>query len=426
VTPSQDIVLGIYYLTDMIEGNVGEDKYFDDVVDVMRAVDHKQVRYRTRINFLMNGEFIKTTQGRLIFNTILPKGFPFVNTVVTDKGISEIIAKTFRQFGPNETVRMLDDIKETGYKFATFFAPTISVSDIIVPTVKRDIIEEEDKKVVVIENEYRNGFITDEERYNRVINLWTEANELIASEMFKAFEADMQGHNPVFIMAKSGARGSKQQIGQLAGMRGLMAKPSGEIIEVPIRANFKEGLTVLEYFISTNGARKGLADTALKTADAGYLTRRLVDIAQDVVINHIDCGTTVGIDILPIKEGDMVIESLGARVLGRTLLYDLINPVTGEILAKSDEIINEDIANIIDEIEIDSIEIRSVLTCESKHGVCAKCYGRNLATSRPVEIGEAVGIIAAQSIGQPGTQLTMRTFHIGGIASRSVEESEVA
>ncbi|MCL1864433.1 MAG: DNA-directed RNA polymerase subunit beta' [Spirochaetes bacterium] len=425
VTPSQDIVLGIYYLTDLIEGYAGEDKYFDDMTDVLRAVDHKQVRYRTRINYLMNGEFIKTTPGRLIFNSILPKGFPFVNTVITDKGISEIIAKTFREFGPNETVRMLDDIKETGYKFATFFAPTISVSDIIIPSVKRDIIEEEDKKVVVIENEYRNGFITDEERYNRVINLWTEANELIASEMFKAFEADMQGHNPVFIMAKSGARGSKQQIGQLAGMRGLMAKPSGEIIEVPIRANFKEGLTVLEYFISTNGARKGLADTALKTADAGYLTRRLVDIAQDVVINHEDCGTTVGIDIFPIKEGDMVIESLGARVLGRTLLYDLVNPVTGEILAKSDEIINEDIADIIDEIEIDSIEIRSVLTCESKHGVCAKCYGRNLATSRPVEIGEAVGIIAAQSIGQPGTQLTMRTFHIGGIASRSVEESEI-
>ncbi|MCL2155567.1 MAG: DNA-directed RNA polymerase subunit beta', partial [Leptospirales bacterium] len=425
VTPSQDIVLGIYYLTDMIEGYVGEDKYFDDMTDVLRAVDHRQVRYRTRINYLMDGEFIQTTPGRLIFNGILPKDFPFVNTVITDKVLSEIIAKTFRQFGPTETVRMLDDIKETGYKFATFFAPTISVSDIIVPTVKKNIIEEEDRKVVVIENEYRNGFITDEERYNRVINLWTEANELIGNEMFKAFEADMHGHNPVFIMAKSGARGSKQQIGQLAGMRGLMAKPSGEIIEVPIRANFKEGLTVLEYFISTNGARKGLADTALKTADAGYLTRRLVDIAQDVVINHEDCGTTVGIDILPIKEGDMVIESLGARVLGRTLLYDLVNPVTGEILAKSDEIINEDIANIIDEIEIDSIEIRSVLTCESKHGVCAKCYGRNLATSRHVEIGEAVGIIAAQSIGQPGTQLTMRTFHIGGIASRSVEESEI-
>jgi len=425
VTPSQDIVLGIYYLTDMIEGNIGEDKYFDDMIDVMRSVDHKQIRYRSRINFLVGDEFVQTTAGRLIFNNILPKGYPYVNEVVTDKGISAIIAKTFREFGPNETVRMLDEIKETGYRFATFFAPTISVSDIIIPSIKKQIIEEEDKKVEVIENEYRNGFITDEERYNRVINLWTEANEKIANVMFDELEIDMNGHNPIFIMAKSGARGSKQQIRQLAGMRGLMAKPSGEIIEVPIRANFKEGLTVLEYFISTNGARKGLADTALKTADAGYLTRRLVDIAQDVVINHDDCGTTVGIDIYPIKEGDMVIESLGARVLGRTLLYDLVNPVTGEILLKSDEVINEAIADLIDDIEIDAIEIRSVLTCESKHGVCAKCYGRNLATSRPVEIGEAVGIIAAQSIGQPGTQLTMRTFHIGGIASRSVEESEI-
>jgi DNA-directed RNA polymerase subunit beta' len=264
VTPSQDIVLGIYYLTDMIEGNVGEGKYFDDMIDVMRAVDHRQIRYRTRINFLMGDKFIETTAGRLIFNKILPEGYPFVNSVVTDKTLSAIIANVLRNYGPNETVRMLDDIKEAGYKYATFFAPTISVSDIIIPAVKKQIIEDEDKKVEVIENEYRNGFITDEERYNRVINLWTEANEKIANEMFKELESDMDGHNPIFIMAKSGARGSKQQIRQLAGMRGLMAKPSGEIIEVPIRANFKEGLTVLEYFISTNGARKGLADTALK------------------------------------------------------------------------------------------------------------------------------------------------------------------
>ncbi|HPS57157.1 MAG TPA: DNA-directed RNA polymerase subunit beta' [Spirochaetota bacterium] len=425
VTPSQDIVLGIYYLTDLIEGSDGQDKHFDDMIDVIRAVEHKQIRYRTRINYLMGDNFVSTTPGRLIFNTILPEGYPFINEVVTDKGLSALIAKVFKNYGPNVTVKMLDDIKETGYKYATIFAPTISMSDIVVPKIKKDIIADEDKKVESIENEYRNGFITDEERYNRVINLWTEANEKIANEMFKELEQDQLGHNSIFIMAKSGARGSKQQIRQLAGMRGLMAKPSGEIIEVPIRANFKEGLTVLEYFISTNGARKGLADTALKTADAGYLTRRLVDIAQDVVITNHDCGTTVGIDIYPIKEGDTVIESLGARVLGRTLLYDLINPVTGETLALADEVIDEEIADIIDKIEIDSIEIRSVLTCESKHGVCAKCYGRNLGTSRPVEIGEAVGIIAAQSIGQPGTQLTMRTFHIGGIASRSVEESEI-
>ena len=425
VSPSQDIVLGIYYLTDMILGSKGEDKYFDTLEDVLRAIDHDQIKYRSKIKFFMNNDWVETTAGRLVFNDILPESYPFVNEVVGDKKISAIIATVFKKYGPNVTVKMLDDIKETGYLFATRFAPTISMSDIIIPQEKKDIIDMEDKKVESIENEYRNGYITDEERYNRVINLWTEANEKIAEVMFHGFENNMGGHNPIFIMAVSGARGSKQQIRQLAGMRGLMAKPSGEIIEVPIRANFKEGLTVLEYFISTNGARKGLADTALKTADAGYLTRRLVDIAQDVVINEIDCGTTVGIDIFAIKEGDTVIDSLGSRVLGRTLLYDLINPVTGEVLSKADEVIDEEIADIIDEIEIDSIEIRSVLTCESKHGVCAKCYGRNLATARPVEIGEAVGIIAAQSIGQPGTQLTMRTFHIGGIASMAVEESEI-
>jgi len=425
VTPSQDIVLGIYYLTDMILESKGEGKYFDTLEDVLRAIDHDQIKYRTKIKFFMNDDWVETTAGRLVFNDILPEGYPFINEVVGDKKISAIIASVFKKFGPNVTVKMLDDIKDTGYLYGTRFAPTISMSDIIIPPEKKDIIDIEDKKVVSIENEYRNGYITDEERYNRVINLWTEANEKIADVMFQGFENNMGGHNPIFIMAVSGARGSKQQIRQLAGMRGLMAKPSGEIIEVPIKANFKEGLTVLEYFISTNGARKGLADTALKTADAGYLTRRLVDIAQDVVINEIDCGTTVGIDIFAIKEGDTVIDSLGSRVLGRTLLYDLINPVTGEILSKADEVIDEEIADIIDEIEIDSIEIRSVLTCESKHGVCAKCYGRNLATARPVEIGEAVGIIAAQSIGQPGTQLTMRTFHIGGIASMAVEESEI-
>ncbi len=425
VSPSQDIVLGIYYLTDMILGSKGENKVFDTLPDVLRAIDHDQIKYRTKIRFWMNDDWVDTTAGRLIFNDILPESYPFINSVATDKTVSGIIADVFKKYGPNVTVKMLDDIKDMGYHFSTRFAPTISMSDIIIPEEKKEIIAYEDKKVEGIENEYRNGYITDEERYNRVINLWTEANEKIADVMFKGFESEHAGHNPVYIMAVSGARGSKQQIRQLAGMRGLMAKPSGEIIEVPIRANFKEGLNVLEYFISTNGARKGLADTALKTADAGYLTRRLVDIAQDVVINEIDCGTTVGIDIYAIKEGDTIIDSLGSRVLGRTLLYDLINPVTNETLAKADEVIDEDIADIIDEIEIDSIEIRSVLTCESRHGVCAKCYGRNLASARPVEIGEAVGIIAAQSIGQPGTQLTMRTFHIGGVASTAVEESEI-
>ncbi len=425
VTPSQDIVLGIYYLTNVVEGSAGEGKHFDSMDDVSRAVDYGQVRLRSKINFLINDEFVETTPGRLVFNEILPDDYEFVNKTIADKDLSAIIADVLRKYGPNVTVKMLDDIKSNGYAYATKFGPTISMSDIIVPDEKAVIIAEEDKKVEVIENEYRNGFITDEERYNRVINLWTNANEVISDKMFEEFSTSFGGNNPIFAMAQSGARGSKQQIRQLAGMRGLMAKPNGEIIEVPIRANFKEGLTVLEYFISTNGARKGLADTALKTADAGYLTRRLVDIAQDVVISMDDCGTSVGIDIYSIKEGDDVIESLGARVLGRTLLYDLIHPVTGEVLKEADEVIDEELADAIDQLNIDSIEIRSVLTCDSRHGVCAKCYGRNLGTARSIELGEAVGIIAAQSIGQPGTQLTMRTFHIGGIASRSVEENDV-
>ncbi len=426
VTPTQDIVLGIYYLTSAFESKGDEElKSFDDEDEVFRAVDYGLIGYRTPINYLKDDDFIVTTAGRILFNNFLPEGYSYVNQVVNDKGLSSIISRVLREYGSNVTVKMLDDIKENGYFYATLFAPTISMHDIIIPSVKKDIIAEEDKKLEAIENEYRNGFITNEERYNRVINLWTNVNEVVAERMFEDLSGNMGGYNPIYVMAQSGARGSKQQIRQLAGMRGLMAKPSGEIIEVPIRANFKEGLTVLEYFISTNGARKGLADTALKTADAGYLTRRLVDIAQDVVITMEDCGTTVGIDILSIKEGDDVIESLGNRALGRTLLYDLLHPVTGEVICGADEVVDEDIGEIIDQLNIDSIEIRSVLTCESRHGVCAKCYGRNLANSKPVDLGEAVGIIAAQSIGQPGTQLTMRTFHIGGIASRSVEESEI-
>ncbi len=425
VTPTQDIVLGIYYLTSEFPGFIGEGKYFDDVAEVHRALDYGQVKIRTKIKFLVGDEFIETTPGRLIFNNLLPEGYPYVNEVIGEAVLGKIISNIFRKYGPDTTVRVLDDIKEKGYWYGTLFAPTISMSDIIVPEEKEQILSRSEKVVEQIENEYRNGFITNDERYNRVVNVWTKTNEEVANKMFDQLSQDQGGFNPVFIMAQSGARGSKQQIRQLAGMRGLMAKPSGEIIDIPIRANFKEGLTVLEYFISTNGARKGLADTALKTADAGYLTRRLVDIAQDVVVTVEDCGTTMGLDIYPIKEGDEFIESLGSRVLGRTLLYDLVHPVTGEVLCEADGIVDEDVAAVIDELNIDSIEIRSVLTCDARHGVCAKCYGRNLATAKAVDIGEAVGIIAAQSIGQPGTQLTMRTFHIGGIASRAVEESEI-
>ncbi|MBN2039536.1 MAG: DNA-directed RNA polymerase subunit beta' [Spirochaetes bacterium] len=424
--PSQDIVLGICYLTSEFTPEVGvELKYFDNEADVLKAVDYGQIKLRTRIKYLIDEEFLETTPGRLIFNKILPEGYPYINSTVTDKDLSHLISNIFRKFGHSVTVETLDRIKETGYKYATYFGSTISISDITIPEEKEALIGEADKKVEQIENEYRSGFITDEERYNRVVNVWTTANEKVSDITFERLSQEQDGFNNINMMAFSGARGSKQQIRQLAGMRGLMAKPSGEIIDVPIRSNFKEGLNVLEYFISTNGARKGLADTALKTADAGYLTRRLVDIAQDVVITMEDCGTTVGIDIQPIKEGDESIETLGERVLGRTLLYDLIHPVTGEIIYKADDIIDEEAADLIDELNIDTIEIRSVLTCEAEHGVCAKCYGRNLANAQAVDIGEAVGIIAAQSIGQPGTQLTMRTFHIGGIASSSVEENEI-
>ena len=424
-TPTQDIVLGICYLTSEFPTDGSTLKLFDDEAHILKAVDSGQIKLRTKIRYLFGEEVVETTAGRLIFNKIMPEGLPYINKTITDKDLSKLISDVFRQFGHDVTVKSLDLIKEIGYKYATYFAPTISISDVTIPQEKYRVIADADKKVEQIENEYRNGFITDEERYNRVVNVWTTTNEEVSEMTFEALKLEKDGFNPINMMAYSGARGSKQQIRQLAGMRGLMAKPSGEIIDVPIRSNFKEGLNVLEYFISTNGARKGLADTALKTADAGYLTRRLVDIAQDVVINTVDCGTTVGIDIQSIKEGDEIIESLGERVLGRTLLYDLIHPVTGKIIFKADDIIDEEAADLIDELNIDSIEIRSVLTCEAEHGVCAKCYGRNLANAKPIDIGEAVGIIAAQSIGQPGTQLTMRTFHIGGIATGSVEENEI-
>jgi DNA-directed RNA polymerase subunit beta' len=425
VTPSQDIVLGIYYLTSENQTKTENLKVFYDQTDIEKALDYGQIDIGTKIKFFLEEEFIETTAGRIIFNDLLPKDYSFVNETVNDKKLASIIADILRIFGSRVTVKMLDDVKEAGYTYGTSWSPTISLSDIKIPDLKENIIADENKRVEKIENEYRNGFITDEERYNRVVDLWTNANENIAEKMFDELAEDKQGFNPVYVMAKSGARGSKQQIRQLAGMRGLMAKPTGEIIEVPIISNFKEGLTVLEYFISTNGARKGLADTALKTADAGYLTRRLVDIAQDVVVTIEDCGTTSGIDINSIKEGDEVIESLGSRVLGRTLLYDFVHPVTGEIVCKGDEIVTEEVSKVIDDLDIDSLDIRSVLTCESPLGVCQKCYGRNLSTNKRVDLGEAVGIIAAQSIGQPGTQLTMRTFHIGGIASRAVEESEI-
>jgi DNA-directed RNA polymerase subunit beta' len=329
----------------------------------------------------------------------------------------------YANFGPFVTVQMLDAIKSVGFKYSTLFGATIGITDIVIPEEKAGLIDAANNDITKIQKQYLNGVITGEERYNKVVDIWSKTNENLTNVMMETLEVNQGGFNPVHMMATSGARGSKNQIRQLAGMRGLMAKPSGDIIELPIRSNFKEGLSVIEFFISTNGARKGLADTALKTADAGYLTRRLVDIAQDVVINEEDCGTINGIEMKPLKDGEDIVESLSDRISGRFTLERVKHPITGEIIVDVNQEITDEAAATIEELGIESVRIRTVLTCESKHGVCQKCYGRNLASNKTVNIGEAVGIIAAQSIGQPGTQLTMRTFHIGGVATKGSEEN---
>ncbi|MDR1900472.1 MAG: DNA-directed RNA polymerase subunit beta', partial [Treponema sp.] len=369
------------------------------------------------------GGLIETTAGRLVFNEELPRDIPFINYELKDKELRALIENIFSEKGSWTTVKMLDAIKSTGYKYATVFGATIGIDDIVVPKEKTEMIDRANKEVDSIQKQYRQGHITQQERYDRVVNVWNKTNEDLTNIMMKTLEADRDGFNSVYMMANSGARGSRNQIRQLAGMRGLMAKPSGDIIELPIRSNFKEGLSVIEFFISTNGARKGLADTALKTAEAGYLTRRLVDIAQDVVVNEDDCGTINGIAYSAIKDGEDVVEPLSDRIVGRYTLERVKHPITGELIIDVNEEITEAIAAQIEEAGVESVRIRTVLTCEAKHGVCRLCYGRNLATNRPVDIGEAVGTIAAQSIGQPGTQLTMRTFHIGGAATKTSEEN---
>ncbi len=346
-----------------------------------------------------------------------------MNYAMGDKELRALIAHVHAVQGSHVTVKLLDAIKNMGFRYATVFGATIGMDDIIIPEAKKDMIDSANTEVESIQNQYLQGHITNEERYNRVVEVWSKTNEDLTNEMMKRLKEDEGGFNPVYMMANSGARGSRSQIRQLAGMRGLMAKPSGDIIELPIRSNFKEGLSVIEFFISTNGARKGLADTALKTADAGYLTRRLVDIAQDVVVNDEDCGTINGLEMRALKDGEEIVETLSDRIAGRFTLERVKHPITGEILVDVNEEIGDELATQIEESGIESVRIRTVLTCEAKYGVCRKCYGRNLATNRTVDIGEAVGIIAAQSIGQPGTQLTMRTFHIGGAATKSSEEN---
>jgi DNA-directed RNA polymerase subunit beta' len=425
VFPSQDMVLGIYYLTKDKEGDLGEGKRFGNYDEVVLALDNKIISYCARIKVRMDDEWVETTAGRVLLNEAFPEGVPYVNQTLDDKKIRELIGHVHHTQGSHTTVRLLDAIKNMGFRYATVFGATIGIDDIKIPEVKAPMIEKANADVQNIQNQYMQGHITNDERYNRVVEVWSKTNEDLTGVMMESLEKDMGGFNPVYMMAHSGARGSRSQIRQLAGMRGLMAKPSGDIIELPIRSNFKEGLSVIEFFISTNGARKGLADTALKTADAGYLTRRLVDISQDVVITEEDCGTINGIEMHALKDGEEVVESLADRIEGRFTLERVRHPITGEIIVDVNQEISEEIAASIEEAGIESVRIRTVLTCESQHGVCRKCYGRNLANNKTVEIGEAVGIIAAQSIGQPGTQLTMRTFHIGGAATRTSEESRV-
>ncbi|MEF9932186.1 MAG: DNA-directed RNA polymerase subunit beta', partial [Bacteroidales bacterium] len=376
-------------------------------------------------------QMVETTAGRVIINQVVPPEVGFINEVLTKKSLRDIIGNVLKVSGVARTAQFLDDIKNIGYTMAFKGGLSFNLGDVIVPVEKQKLVEEGYKAVENIQFSFNNGLITNNERYNQIIDIWTTTNSKLTNIVEKQIAADNQGFNPVYMMLHSGARGSKEQIRQLCGMRGLMAKPQksgaqgAEIIENPILSNFKEGLSVLEYFISTHGARKGLADTALKTADAGYLTRRLVDVSHDVIINEEDCGTLRGLIATAIKNKDDIVESLYDRILGRTTVHDVYNPLTGDKIIGAGEEITEDIAALIESLPIEAVEIRSVLTCESKKGVCAKCYGRNLARGRMVERGEVVGVIAAQSIGEPGTQLTLRTFHVGGTASSSVTENEI-
>ncbi|NLW24032.1 MAG: DNA-directed RNA polymerase subunit beta' [Clostridia bacterium] len=419
VTPTQDMVLGSYYLTVAKPGAFGEGKVFKDEAEVIMAYEAKTIDIHAPIKVrLPNGEMITTTAGRVIFNSVIPPEIRNYGEVVTKKVLGKIVAKCYDKFGSAATANMLDGIKKLGFKYSTQAGITISVRDIVVPEAKRDIISQSETTVENIEQKFRRGLITEEERYQLIIDVWNKATEAVTQSLLDSLDP----FNNIYMMANSGARGNIQQIRQLAGMRGLMADPSGRTIELPIKANFREGLTVLEYFISTHGARKGLADTALRTADSGYLTRRLVDVAQDVIVREDDCGVQEGIEVGPIKNGNEVIEKLEERIAGRFPVKDVVHPQTGEVLARADEMITDEQAELIEKAGIEKVEIRSALTCKTRYGVCRKCYGRNLATGHFVDIGEAVGIIAAQSIGEPGTQLTMRTFHTGGVAGDDITQ----
>jgi DNA-directed RNA polymerase subunit beta' len=444
------MVLGCYYMTKEKKGAKGEGRAFASMEDVMLALEAGEVETLSPIRLLYSGPFIdlttafndqdlvhaeileleneivETTVGRVLFNDQLPPEIPYINGLLKKKGLGSLVNFCYLRHGIEKTVEMLDQLKELGFLYATKSGVSIGIEDLVIPSEKNQLVDRALSEVKEVDDQYREGAITKGERYNKVIAIWSNVTDKVAQEMFEEMERQERENalfNPVYMMADSGARGSKQQIRQLAGMRGLMAKPSGEIIETPITSNFREGLTVLQYFISTHGARKGLADTALKTADSGYLTRRLVDVAQDVIISEDDCGTVSGIYVGAIVEAGEVIEALRDRIVGRVTLETIKDSFTGETIVSPSQEITEDIANSIQNTGVDHVKIRSVLTCESRRGVCAMCYGRNLASGRLVDLGEAVGVIAAQSIGEPGTQLTMRTFHIGGTASRVAEQS---
>jgi len=448
--PTQDLVLGLYYLTKVKVGAKGEGRVFANIEEVLMALEAKQVETLSPIRLRYTGtvldmtvayddqdilhtegvefnkQFINTTVGRAIMNDALPEGMPFVNGLMKKKGIGQLINYLYLNLGLEVTVHALDKIKELGFHYATKSGLSVGLDDMVIPDSKYTVVHEAEKQVIAMQQQYLDGSITNLERSNKVTQMWSGVTERVADDMFNNMKrADKEGAmNPIYIMADSGARGSKQQIRQLSGMRGLMAKPSGEIIETPITANFREGLTVLQYFISTHGARKGLADTALKTADSGYLTRRLVDVAQDVIISELDCGTVEGIYVTPIIEAGETIEPLRDRIIGRVSLEKL-KDFEGKVIVEINDEIDEDKASAVQAAGIERVKIRSVLTCESKRGCCILCYGRNLGSGKMVEMGEAVGVIAAQSIGEPGTQLTMRTFHIGGTASRVQDASHL-
>jgi DNA-directed RNA polymerase subunit beta' len=447
--PTQDMVLGLYYLTKSRPGAKGEGRKFASMEDVLIALEMGEVETLTPITLRCSGKVLdltkayddqnllqaepieadkldlQTTVGRVVLNDVLPDEMPFINGLLKKKGLSDLVKYCYLKFGLRTTVQMLDDIKALGYNYATRSGISIGIDDMVVPASKPRLVGDAERQVIEVQQQYQDGAITHGERYNKIIEIWQRVTDDVSKEMFKVMEDDDKSGrrlNPIYIMADSGARGSKQQIRQLSGMRGLMAKPSGEIIETPITANFREGLNVLQYFISTHGARKGLADTALKTADSGYLTRRLCDVAQDVIVSERDCGTSNGIQVEQIMEGQEIIEPLRDRIVGRVALEDQVD-FEGNVIVQANELIDETKAAAIQAAGIERVRIRSVLTCESRRGVCQLCYGRNLATGRMVERGEAVGIISAQSIGEPGTQLTMRTFHVGGTASGQAEQS---